>query len=77
MLLRRFGGRRRLDIVLGLFVCFGKGNGRWLPAGVEWCPKKGARVFCWERLAFNWTWPSLGQSGIGKGIGNSRTAKVL
>lgn len=67
MLLRRFGGRRRLDIVLGLFV-LGKATGAGcLPAsnGVQ---KKG-RVFFSGSV-----WLSIGH---GRQLDNRASEKVL
>lgn len=41
MLLRRFGGRRRLDLFFFLLFLFWERQ----RALVAWCPKKGAHVF--------------------------------
>lgn len=77
MLLRRFGGRRRLDLFFCLFLFWERQRALVACRRRMVSKKRGACFFFWGRLAFNWTWPSIGQLGIGKRIGNSRTAKVL
>lgn len=61
MLLRRFGGRRRLDIVLGLFVCFGKRQRALVACRRRMVSKKRGACFFLGAfgfqldMAFNWT----------------------